>query len=242
MTVALVTNDDGISSPGLAHLAKMALAAGLTVVVAAPFEESSGSSAGLTAVESGGKIVVEPRELEGLSGIDVYGVAGLPGFISLIASRGAFGPPPDVVLSGINRGLNTGHAIVHSGTVGAALTGCLYGAKALAVSAEIADTMRWDIAVEAAQILLPRVLRSDHPVVFNLNVPARPVRGIRRAKLASFGAVQTNITEAGAGYVRVSVTDVDEEHEPGTDAALVAEGYATVSAIRPMCTDDDGFP
>jgi 5'-nucleotidase len=102
----LVTNDDGIDSRGFGVLARLAVEAGL-VVVAAPHTERSGASASLTAPAEDGRLAVAGRRW-----------AELPG-----------GSAPDVVLSGINHGANTGHAILHSGTVGAA-----HGALALAVS------------------------------------------------------------------------------------------------------------
>ena len=133
---ALVTNDDGIGSEGIRQLALTAVGLGLDVVVAAPLTDASGSSASLLAVQEDSRIVVERRAIAGLDGVPTYGVAAAPGFISLLAVRGAFGPPPDLVLSGINRGLNTGHAILHSGTVGAALTASTLGCRGVAVSLE----------------------------------------------------------------------------------------------------------
>ncbi|MGH9040933.1 MAG: 5'/3'-nucleotidase SurE, partial [Acidimicrobiia bacterium] len=160
----LVTNDDGIASPGIAALARVAVGAGLDVVVAAPLRDTSGASASITAVEEEGRFVVEPRSLPGLEGCDVYGVGGLPAFIALTGCRGAFGPVPDVVLSGINHGPNTGFAVLHSGTVGAALTASTHGARAMAVSLhsgahirvpEHAGTPHWETAAEIARQLLP---------------------------------------------------------------------------------------
>jgi len=57
----------------------------------------------------------------------------------------------------------------------------------------------------------------------------------RRARLASFGAVQTNIAEVGEDHVRLQIVDVDAEREPDTDAALLAEGWATLTALQPIC-------
>ena len=71
------------------------------------------------------------------------------------------------------------------------------------------------------------------------NVAVAELRGLRRARLASFGAVQTNVAESGEGWVRVTVADLDAEYEPGTDAALVADGYATVTPLRPICEAAD---
>ncbi|UYO97695.1 5'/3'-nucleotidase SurE [Microbacterium sp. M28] len=123
MTRVLVTNDDGIDAPGLHALAAAAVSAGFDVVVAAPAKQSSGSSASILAEEADGRIRIGRRELDGLDGIPAHAVHGGPGLIALIAARGAFGDPADLVLSGVNHGANVGRAILHSGTVGAALTG-----------------------------------------------------------------------------------------------------------------------
>jgi 5'-nucleotidase len=187
---ALVTNDDGIDSEGLWQLAALARDCGLTPVIAAPLVESSGSSAGLTSVGSDGRVVTEQRTIPGLDGVPAYAVRALPGYIALLSSQGAFGPAPRVVLSGVNRGANTGNAVLHSGTVGAALTACTHGTAAIAVSLaadETSDPLHWRTAAEMAGRVLPWVLKADQPMVLNLNVPNTPVaavRGLRRAGLA----------------------------------------------------------
>jgi 5'-nucleotidase len=240
MRRVLVTNDDGIDSPGLVRLAAAARDAGLTVVVAAPCAEASGSSASITAHEEDGRVYVEQRELPDLPGVEAYAVAAPPALITLIGTRGAFGEPPDLVLSGINRGANTGHAILHSGTVGAALTAAANGRPALAVSLDVglspAGAPHWESPARFVTDLIPVLCQVEVPVVLNLNapnVPADEVRGLRHAKLASFGMVQTQI-EVDGGYVRTSVVDEPSLHEPGTDAALLTERYATVTAISPI--------
>jgi 5'-nucleotidase len=243
MTRALVTNDDGIASEGIRHLAGAAVGLGLDVVVAAPLENESGSSASLTAIEAGGRIVVEERRLAGLDGVATYGVAAVPGFIALIATRGAFGPAPDLVLSGINLGVNTGQAILHSGTVGAAFTGAAHGCRCLAVSLAVDDAdLEWATAASVARAVIPWLVDATEALVLNVNVPNVPaarLEGLRRAELAAFGAVQTNVAEAGHGFVRLEVADIDAELEPGTDAALVAAGYATVTPLVPICSASD---
>jgi 5'-nucleotidase len=240
----LVVNDDGVGSPGIRHLAQVAREAGLDVVVAAPLRESSGSSAALTASQVDGRIVVERQSFDGLDGVPVYGVDAAPGFIALIASRGAFGPPPALVLSGINRGLNTGHAVLHSGTVGAAMTGRVNECRALALSLDAGDQMQWDTARAVAREAIEWIRTLDAPLVLNVNVPNVPVadlRGVQQGELARFGAVQTTIAEIGEGFVRLGVADEAAHFEPGSDAALVAAGYASVTALRPLCDlhDDD---
>ncbi|MGH9037749.1 MAG: 5'/3'-nucleotidase SurE [Acidimicrobiia bacterium] len=247
----LVTNDDGIASPGIALLARVALDAGLDVVVAAPLRDTSGAGASITAVEEDGRFIVQRCPLPGLAGCDTYGVGGLPAFIALTGCRGAFGPIPDIVLSGINHGPNTGFAVLHSGTVGAALTASTHGARAMAVSlhsgAHIriphhAGTPHWETAAEVARQVLPRLLEAPPRTVLNVNVPNVPwaeVRGLHPARLAAFGAVQFNVVEKGEGYAKIGLSEMDAELEPGTDAALVAEGWATVTALRAVCQVDD---
>lgn len=249
----LVTNDDGIDSEGLRVLAQVALEAGFEVVVAAPMREASGASASITAVEEDGHFVVEARHLAGLEDASsVLAVGGLPAFIALTSMRGAFGPAPDIVLSGINNGPNTGYAVLHSGTVGAALTASTFGARTMAVSlnvrtrtvsgAGVAPSEQaapcWDTAAAFARRTLPTLLDSAPGTVLNVNAPNIPlekVRGYEPARLARFGAVQTNVAERGEGYVKVTLAEIDAEYEPGTDAALLAAGYASITALQAVC-------
>ncbi|MBB5867653.1 5'-nucleotidase [Allocatelliglobosispora scoriae] len=239
MTRVLITNDDGIDSPGLHALARMAAAQGFDVVVAAPASDTSGASASLTAVQESGRIVTTRRELPDLPDIAGYAVSASPALIALIATRGAFGPPPDLVLSGINRGGNIGHAVLHSGTVGAALTASAQGCPALAVSlasewAADGTESHWESAATVAAGLLAEALAAPPGVVLNVNVPDLPfdkVGGVRRATLAAFGMVQTSV-EAGDGFVRMTIAEAKETPVPGTDAAALADGYACVTPLR----------
>ena len=117
------------SSPG------RSLEAGHEVVVVAPSTEASGAGAGVGPLHvMGGGIQVEAVAPPGLEGITALAVDGLPALIVITACLGAFGPPPDLVATGINPGRNVGRAVLHSGTVGAALTSVHFGLKGLATS------------------------------------------------------------------------------------------------------------
>jgi 5'-nucleotidase len=241
---ALVTNDDGIGSAGLRALAATALNRGIDVVVAAPGWDSSGASASLAAVERDGRLVLEERPLDGLDGVHSVAVEAAPAFIVRAAVTGAFGPVPDIVLSGINHGPNTGHAVLHSGTVGAALTAATFGVRALAVSIATGRPTYWDTAAEIAGLALDWLLDAPVPTVLNVNVPNIPLdelTGFEQVRLAAFGAVQTTVTETGAGYVKLAYEDVDAGLEPGTDAAALANGVACYTPLRAACEapDDD---
>jgi 5'-nucleotidase len=234
---ALITNDDGITSPGLHALARVTAAAGIDVTVAAPSWDSSGASAALTAVQQDGRVLIHNTSIEGLDGAPAFGVEAAPAFIVRAAASGAFGEPPDMVLSGINNGANTGHAVLHSGTVGAALTASTYGLPAAAFSIEVDIDPSWDTAAAVAVTVLDWLVDAG-PVVLNVNVPdveLDGLRGLRPATLASFGVVQTNVTEVGRGYVKLTYTDIDADLEPETDAAFLADGYATVTPLVAVC-------
>ena len=169
----------------------------------------------------------------------VIGVHAAPALIARVGIRGGFGDPPHLVLSGINDGQNTGHAVLHSGTVGAALTAATHGCRAVAVS--LAGGKHLDTATAVARGVIERALDAPPPLVVNVNVPDVPpedLRGVRRAPLARFGAVQTHVTEPSEGYVEVSFSDVDPHAEPGSDAALLADGWATVTPLSPVCEAD----
>lgn len=239
----LVTNDDGVASPGLVALARVAVRAGHDVVVAAPSWDSSGASASLTSVERDGRFLAEERSLDELGPVPVYAVEASPAFIVMTAARGAFGPPPELVLSGVNLGANCGHAVLHSGTVGAALTASTYGCAAMAVSIQSqGEVVHWATATAVAATVFPRLDEATTPAVLNLNVPNRPldaVRGVRRAQLAAVGAVQATVTEEDGGYRRIGYRAVEADDRPGTDVTLLAAGYATLTPLLAVCEAED---
>jgi 5'-nucleotidase len=252
MTRILVTNDDGVDAPGIRALARQAAADGYEVLVAAPHEEASGMSAALTAVTTGGRIQVERRQLEPYP---VCAVTASPAYITVLATLGVFGPPPQIVLSGINRGANAGHAVLHSGTVGAALTAANSGCRAMAVSLDVLNplagsvasggaaivvpddaALHWETAAQIARTLLGWLAAAPDRTVVNLNVPDRPlaaVAGVRQATLAPFGQVQMAVAERGEGFVRTTVETTGEDLIEGTDIAWLAAGYASATVIRP---------
>ncbi|CAJ1511106.1 5'/3'-nucleotidase SurE [[Mycobacterium] burgundiense] len=245
MRRALITNDDGIDSPGLHALAEAARDAGLEVIVAAPVEQASGASAALSAVRRDGRTVVERRELPGLGGVDAWAVHAQPGHIVAAALNGWFDPPPDLVLSGINHGANVGRAVLYSGTVGAALTAKIHGARALAVSLDVAlhpsGERHWDTAAGLVAPVLELLLEAPEHTVLSLNVPDRPAAELgplRHARLASGGVVQARVDEIRDGDLHLGEFEVSEEPEPGTDSALLIAGHPTLTALRSVDADD----
>ena len=220
-----------------------AVRCGLDVTVVVPSWDSSGAGASLTAVSAWGRVLVERVEGGGPDGMAVHCVHGPPAFIVRAAMFGTFGPPPDVVLCGVNKGVNTGRAVIHSGTVGAALTAATLGRRALAISADVgAGEPRWDAAGLVASTAIGWLLDLGHATVLNVNVPDRPVdeiRGVKSARLAPVGVVQSTVTEVDAGSVPVTFGDVDAVAAEGTDVSLLNAGYVSVTAVSPICEDPE---
>ncbi len=239
---ALITNDDGIDSPGLWALAAVARDAGFEVTVAAPHVDASGVGGSVLAVREGGRVRLHPRELPGLEGVRAYGVEGHPAFITHAACRGGWvDPQPDVVLSGANLGSNVGRAVLHSGTVGAALTAGLHGVRALAVSLdcgwEPVAPPHWEVLAEVVPGVVDLLLGQDEGTVLSLNVPdvdPPALRELREARLARFGAVRIRIDhrtgDDGEG-LHMGEAELSGPPEPGTDIALLADGHPTLTRL-----------
>lgn len=243
---ALITNDDGIDAPGLHALAAAAVRAGLEVIVAAPAEQASGASAALSAVRRDGRTMVEPRDLPGLDDVQAWAVSAQPGHIVNAALTGWFDPRPDLVLSGINHGGNVGRAILHSGTVGAALTAKINDTRALAVSLNVplrpTGEPHWDTAAGLVAPVLELLLDAPAGTALSLNVPDRPaceLLPMRHAGLARGGEVQTRVSEVRDGDLHVQEIEVSDDPEEGTDTALLIAGHPTLTALRSVEAHDD---
>jgi 5'-nucleotidase len=137
------------------------------------------------------------------------------------------------VLSGVNRGLHVGRLLLHSGTVGAALTAVNLGIPAVAASLEPSEHADWEAAAVLAVEQLAVLLAGGRPVACNLNVPARwggvpPVPAI----LADAGRVTAAVEHDRFDFELVVSTGHGAEE--GSDAALLAQGYATTTLLEPL--------
>jgi 5'-nucleotidase len=234
VTRVLVTNDDGIESAGLHVLAAALDRAGYEVTVIAPDRDCSGIGAAIGLVHADQHLDVEKVEMPGCEGIAAYAIDGPPGLCVCAGRLGAFGDPPDIVVSGVNPGCNTGRAILHSGTVGAALTAQSFGCSALAVSVDVSDEWRFDTAARVALDVLPMLLDAPARSVLNLNVPARSyddVRGVRWARLAAFGSVRAAIAESGDRRLQFELRATGVAPPPDSDQGLVDAGFASLTTI-----------
>ena len=202
----LVTNDDGVTAPGLAALTRALVrwtedaggdgpGAPHDIVVVAPSSNYSGAGAAVGSVTDGTSIAYSCATVEGAEDVEAYGLDASPALSVIVGALGAVGPKPDLVLSGINRGVNVGRSILHSGTVGAALTASQLGISSLAVSLRGgADPDPWASAADLAVALIPLLVAAPVRTVLNLNVPHVPladIRGVRWARVSGAGLIKS---------------------------------------------------
>lgn len=230
----LVTNDDGIDSEGIQVLARALAVAGYQVTVVAPDRDWSGAGASLGAVNLDKELATQRVELPDAPDVEAWAVSAPPAMTVVLGRLGAFGAPPQLVVSGINAGLNTGRAILHSGTVGAALAAQNFGLSALAVSLDVSEPWYWDTAAALAVEVLPRLIEAPERSVLNLNVPALPrgeVAGVRWARLAPFGAVRSAVSTTPEGGISFELVPTGEEPPPDSDNGAVQAGYAALTTL-----------
>src|SRR5712691_4876419 len=189
----LISNDDGIASPGIKVLEKIARDLSDDVWVVAPEQEQSGASHSLTT-----RRPLRMREVARRR----YAVDGTPTDCVLIAVKRLLRDrPPDLVLSGINAGSNVGEDLTYSGTVAAAMEATLLGIPAMALSQEYRDRHRlpWETAEAIAPEVIRRLLRQQWPdsTLYNINFPAVPPVRVKGFAVTSQGkrAIADNLTE-----------------------------------------------
>jgi 5'-nucleotidase len=229
----LLTNDDGIGSPGL-QLVATTLATTYDVIVAAPAEDVSGSGTGIGRYDAAAPTRLRRTDL---GGIPAYALQGPPGLAVMSAALGAFGGCPDLVVSGINAGINTGTSIIHSGTVGAVLTARTFGISGLAVSLGPAERWYWESALPVTLAAADWVLRRAEHTTLNVNVPGRPSDGIREARWATvdeFGHFQVATAEEHEGFLDLAVRDRRAGQDPDCDTALCLAGHVTLTLLSPL--------
>jgi 5'-nucleotidase len=236
----LISNDDGIDSEGLLAL-RAALAPLGEVAVIAP--ERNWSAAGHT------KTLDRPlrvREVRLRDGAVAYASDGAPSDCVALGALGFLGWRPDLVVSGINKGLNLGGDITYSGTVAAAMEAVIGGIPGIAVSLDYHRAIALNeppqfataAAVAAALVeqALARGLASD--VLLNVCVPHVPrerVAGVRITRLGMRRYKDELVTRTdpfGRHYYWIAGEPLGEEQAEGTDAWAVTHNYVSVTPIH----------
>ncbi|MEM7584635.1 MAG: 5'/3'-nucleotidase SurE [Acidobacteriota bacterium] len=228
----LVTNDDGIFAEGLECLVE-ALAQLGEIIVVAPDREQSASSHSLT--------INRPLRLRRLSE-HRYTVDGTPTDCVNLAVQGLLKEsPPDLVVSGINYGLNLGGDVTYSGTVSAAFEASLHHLPGIAFSQDVAQEASFPAAAEMAREIVAALTLGGVPdeLLLNVNFPVDRPRGIQWTRLGKRTYSQTVVEKLdpkGRKYYWIA-GKANWQKESGTDYHAVKSGYASVTPLHLDLTD-----
>lgn len=229
----LVTNDDGIYSPGIAALARVATRFGEVRVVAPDVEQSSMGHA-ITA----SRPLFYKKSPINFEGIEAYRVNGTPADCVALGSH--LWNKTDIVLSGINMGSNLGNAMWHSGTLAAAKQAVLLGMKGIALSTPAGksepDFNKLEPFVERALALL---FENPELSLVNVNFPKEPIgmKWTRQSVRQYDGKVVPGTDPMGRKHYWFTVVPL-EAAEEGTDRWAVEQGYVSITPLRLDLTNE----
>lgn len=233
----LLVNDDGIDSPGIVHLAEMAVQLG-EVWVAAPASQCSAMSQKLTIFQP---LEIDEREFP-VPVAGAYSIGGTPADCVKTALKALLPVRPDVVFSGINIGYNAGFDIAYSGTVAAAMEAVLNGIPAIAFSAQHDGS--YDITdryiLDVTRGLLDSPLAPGE--IWNVNFPGCPLdefKGILRNRTIAPKFIFDNTYSSAARPGGMTLTpDADfiahGEVPAGSDIEAVLQGYISIGKVKSM--------
>ena len=227
----LITNDDGVYSPGILALAEVAVKFGEVRIVAPDVERSSA-----------GQSITAQRPLSykrtPMKDIDAFRVNGTPS--DCVALGVHNWEKVDVVLSGINLGSNLGNAMWHSGTLAAAKQAALFGLRGIALSTPSTETEpNFSVLKPWVAVVLKLVLDMPDACLLNVNLPTGMPRGIlwtRQSVRQYDGKVVPGKDPMGRSHFWFTVIPL-ERAEEGTDRRAIEDGYVSITPLRLDLTD-----
>ena len=240
----LITNDDGIEAPGLAVLERIAADLGREVWIVAPEHDQSGVSHAVS-------LHHPVRLIE--RGTRRYGVTGTPGDCAVMAvAHLMWDAPPQLLLSGVNRGANLGLETVFSGTVGGAMTGMLLGIPSIALSQAWTDreNVRWDTAAALGAGVVRQLLSIGWGAAtcLNVNFPDLRVADVGPLTLARQGPgliqgmqVETRTDPRSLTYHWISFRRGPRDQGTESDVEALAAGRIVVTPLRYDRTDEEAY-
>ncbi|WP_137885128.1 5'/3'-nucleotidase SurE [Pseudomonas sp. 2FE] len=235
----LISNDDGVTAPGLAAL-HAALVDYAECTVIAPDQDKSGASSSLTLDRP-----LHPHYLAN----GFISLNGTPTDCVHLGLNGLLEPVPEMVVSGINLGANLGDDVLYSGTVAAALEGRFIGRPAFAFSLLSRQPDNLPTAAYIARKLVAAHDKLDLPprTVLNVNIPNLPLEHIRGIQLTRLGhraraaaPVKVMNPRGKEGYW-ISVAGDAEDGGPGTDFHAVMQGYVSITPLQLDRTFHEAF-
>jgi 5'-nucleotidase len=237
----LLTNDDGIASPGLRALADVFRASHETAVVA-PEHERSATGHAITLHKP-----LRARSVTGyLSGVAAWATNGTPADCVVLAVGELLAWRPEVIVAGINVGPNLGLDLTYSGTVSGAMEGAILGIPSLAVSVTSFVDAHFDLAAvfaeRVARLVVERHLPGDS--LLNINVPNLPrdrVKGVkitRQSQRRYLSRLEKRADPRGRPYYWLTGEREPVADAEGSDGWAVANGFISVTPIQLNMTDD----
>ncbi len=230
----LLCNDDGVHAPGIKALA-MAVEPFADVVICAPHVERSGSGQALS--------LTTPLRVERIAS-NTYACEGTPTDCVMFGILNLLDRKPDWVLSGINRGSNIGQDTLYSGTVAAAMEGCLHGVPAMAVSFNKRDAFELTDYADAAKVVRVLFTHADllapaRQGVLNVNIPDAPLASMRGFKVCTLGRriyesqIVPSVDPRGRPYYWIGGGGSEFVDMPGSDCVLLDQNFVTLSVLQP---------
>jgi len=239
----LLTNDDGYSAPGLFVLEKIAAHFSDDIWICAPSEEQSGAGHSLT--------LNRPVRLR-KHAEKRFSVTGTPTDAVTMALRKVMPGPPDLILSGVNRGANLGDDVTYSGTVSAAIEGALAGIRSIALSQVysregLADAVSFEAAEKWGERALRPLIEAPFAprTLMNVNFPPLPteeVKGIRVVRQGFHDYARGSLIEGtdprGFPYYWFGLHGIEQTPGHKTDLEAIADGYVAVTPLQVDLTHD----
>ena len=234
----LLTNDDGIFSPGIKSLAKALQSLGHVTVVA-PATEQSGISHALTF-----RIPLIVHELTWDNGMKVWSVEGTPADCTRIGVLNLCEQRPDIVVSGLNQGLNIGCNVIYSGTVAGAEEGAMLGIDSFAVSLEYDELPPWDKASAMVTQIIRQIIEakvnSERGSLININVPLSACYSDKATEVCVVPVDPTPHTDAyamrqdpyGEPYYWLTGRITPSDPTLNTDRIMIKKGFVTVTPLE----------
>ena len=230
----LLTNDDGIYAPGLAAMEKELRKIG-TVHIVAPATEQSGVSHSITFLSP--LVCKEVYDGDRRRG---WAVEGSPADCVKLAITELCPETPDLVVSGINGGLNAGINVLYSGTVAAAIEGAFFGIESIAVSLEYDPHADFSRAAQIAHCVIEQLVerRGQEPKLYNLNIPSVALENESRLKIVPMGLdrygeqYEKRIDPRGREYFWATNLPAPQPGSQQTDLTALAQGNVTLTALN----------
>jgi 5'-nucleotidase len=232
-----VCNDDGIDAPGIIALASAMDSLG-DVFVVAPIDEQSAVGHAITVRDP---VRARPWPFEVPSGtIPAFAVTGTPADCAKLAMHHLLPRPPDLVVSGINRGPNTAVNVIYSGTVSAATEASILGLDAIAFSLCAWQIEDFEPAARYAEMIARKVLETGIPpgLVFNVNIPAlsfEDIKGIEVTRLAHSRWEESFVERTdplNQPYYWLSGRFVNLDEGEHTDLEAIEKGFVSLTPIQ----------